>query len=150
MRHAGDTAYRHLSNLNPLYEMLPGPWRLVGILLATLAAIIASQALITGSYTLVDEAIGLKFLPRMVIRHPSNIKNQIYIATVNWILCIITISVVWFFGSSQKMEAAYGLAITITMLMTTVLLHEFLNKHLNKGTALIIALFFGSRFVKLS
>ncbi|MGA3358310.1 KUP/HAK/KT family potassium transporter, partial [Lactiplantibacillus pentosus] len=147
IRHAGDTAYRHLSNLNPFYEMLPGPWRLVGILLATLAAIIASQALITGSYTLVDEAIGLKFLPRMVIRHPSNIKNQIYIATVNWILCIITISVVWFFGSSQKMEAAYGLAITITMLMTTVLLHEFLNKHLNKGTALIIALFFG--FIEL-
>lgn len=143
IRHAGDTAYRHLSNLNPFYEMLPGSWRLVGILLATLAAIIASQALISGSYTLVDEAIGLKFLPRMVIRHPSNIKNQIYIPTVNWILCIITISVVWFFGSSQKMEAAYGLAITITMLMTTVLLHEFLNKHLNKGTALIIALFFG-------
>lgn len=147
IRHAGDTAYRHLSNLNPFYEMLPGTWRLVGILLATLAAIIASQALITGSYTLVDEAIGLKFLPRMVIRHPSNIKNQIYIATVNWILCIITISVVWFFGSSQKMEAAYGLAITITMLMTTVLLHEFLKKHLNKGTALIIALFFG--FIEL-
>ncbi len=83
----------------------------------------------------------------MVIRHPSNIKNQIYIATVNWILCIITISVVWFFGSSQKMEAAYGLAITITMLMTTVLLHEFLKKHLAKGTALIIALFFG--FIEL-
>lgn len=147
IRHAGDTAYRNLSNLNPFYEMLPGTWRLVGILLATLAAIIASQALITGSYTLVDEAIGLKFLPRMVIRHPSNIKNQIYIATVNWILCIITISVVWFFGSSQKMEAAYGLAITITMLMTTVLLHEFLKKHLAKGTALIIALFFG--FIEL-
>lgn len=147
IRHAGDTAYRNLSNLNPFYEMLPGTWRLVGIVLATLAAIIASQALITGSYTLVDEAIGLKFLPRMVIRHPSNIKNQIYIATVNWILCIITISVVWFFGSSQKMEAAYGLAITITMLMTTVLLHEFLKKHLAKGTALIIALFFG--FIEL-
>ena len=143
IRHAGDTAYRNLSNLNPFYEMLPGIWRLVGILLATLAAIIASQALISGSYTLVDEAIGLKFLPRMVIRYPSNIKNQIYIATVNWILCIITISVVWFFGSSQKMEAAYGLAITITMLMTTVLLHEFLKKHLAKGIALIIALFFG-------
>lgn len=147
IRHAGDTAYRNLSNLNPFYEMLPGTWRLVGIVLATLAAIIASQALITGSYTLADEAIGLKFLPRMVIRHPSNIKNQIYIATVNWILCIITISAVWFFGSSQKMEAAYGLAITITMLMTTVLLHEFLKKHLAKGTALIIALFFG--FIEL-
>jgi KUP system potassium uptake protein len=147
INHAQDDAFKRMSDINPFYEMLPGHWRLFGIVVATLAAIIASQALITGSYTLVDEAIGLKFLPRLVVKHPSNVKNQIYIATVNWILCIITISVVWFFGSSQKMEAAYGLAITITMLMTTVLLHEFLNKHLNKGTALIIALFFG--FIEL-
>ncbi|MFT8949696.1 MAG: KUP/HAK/KT family potassium transporter, partial [Liquorilactobacillus hordei] len=85
--HANDTAYRNLSNINPFYEILPGQWRLFGIVIATFAAIIASQALITGSYTLVNEAIGLKFLPRLIVRHPSNIKNQIYISSVNWLLC---------------------------------------------------------------
>ncbi|MCT3392039.1 KUP/HAK/KT family potassium transporter [Lentilactobacillus hilgardii] len=143
INHANDAAYRNLSDLNPFYEMLPGNWRLFGIVIATLAAIIASQALITGSYTLVDEAIGLKFLPRLIVKHPSNVKNQIYISNVNWLLCIVTLAVVWYFGNSQKMEAAYGLAITITMLMTTVLLYEFLKGSLRKGIALTIALFFG-------
>ncbi|GAF40968.1 potassium transporter [Agrilactobacillus composti DSM 18527 = JCM 14202] len=144
INHANDAAYRNLSNLNPFYEMLPGQWRLVGIIVATFAAIIASQALITGSYTLVDEAMGLKFLPRMIIKHPSNVKNQIYIATVNWLLCAVTLGVVWYFGSSQKMEAAYGLAITITMVMTTLLLFQFLKQKLNYPCALVLALFFGT------
>lgn len=143
INHANDAAYRNLSDLNPFYEMLPGHWRLFGIIVATLAAIIASQALITGSYTLVDEAIGLKFLPRLIVKHPSNVKNQIYISNVNWILCIVTLSVVWYFESSQKMEAAYGLAITITMLMTTILLYEFLKSRVHQGLALATALFFG-------
>lgn len=144
INHAHDVAFRGLSDLNPFYEMLPHDMRIIGIVIATFAAIIASQALITGSYTLVAEAMGLKFVPRMIIKHPSNIKNQIYISTVNWLLCVITLGVVWYFGSSQKMEAAYGLAITVTMVMTTILLFEFLKSKLAHVYALAIALFFGT------
>lgn len=144
INHAHDQAYANLSNLNPFYEMLPGNWRILGIVLATLAAVIASQALITGSFTLVSEAMGLKLLPRLLVKHPSDVKNQIYIANVNWILCIITLSIVWYFGNSQKMEAAYGLAITVTMLMTTILLFEFLKDRLNRISAFGIAIFFGT------
>ncbi|MCO7175713.1 KUP/HAK/KT family potassium transporter [Sporolactobacillus kofuensis] len=141
--HYQDAAYRNLLNVNPFYEMLPEQIRLFAIVIATLAAIIASQALITGSYTLVNEAIGLKFLPRMLIKRPSNIRNQMYIPTVNWFLCIITLGIVWLFQTSQHMEAAYGLAITITMLMTTLLLFEFIKDKINQWAALGMVLFFG-------
>ncbi|RYL92576.1 KUP/HAK/KT family potassium transporter [Sporolactobacillus sp. THM19-2] len=144
MSHYQDTAYRHLSVVSPFYEMLPDQLRLSAIAIATLAAIIASQALITGSYTLVNEAIGLKFIPRMVIKHPSNVRNQIYISTVNWILCIITLSIVWLFQTSHHMEAAYGLAITLTMLMTTILLYAFVKDRVSQALAACMALFFGS------
>lgn len=140
--HAKDTAFAHSTSVNPFYSMLPNAWRLPAILIAAMAAIIASQALITGSFTLVSEAIGLKFLPRMVVKHPSNIRNQIYIATVNWLLCIITLSVVWYFGSSEAMEAAYGLAITITMLMTTLLLFEYISMKVNGILAFFVSGFF--------
>lgn len=138
-----NAAYRNLLDVNPFYEMLPEQIRLFAIVIATLAAIIASQALITGSYTLVNEAIGLKFLPRMVIKRPSNIRSQIYIPTVNWFLCIITLGIVWLFQTSHHMEAAYGLAITITMLMTTLLLFEFIKDKINQFAALGMVLFFG-------
>ena len=128
--------------VNPLYAMLPSHWQLPAIIIATLAAIIASQALITGSYTLVSEAIGLKFLPRMIVKHPSDVRNQIYIGDINWILCIITLGVVWFFRSSENMEAAYGLAITITMLMTTVLLFEYIEHHISRALAILMSAFF--------
>ncbi len=140
--HENSAAFHGIKDLNPFYEMLPGIARPFAIIIATLAAIIASQALITGSYTLVDEAIGLKFLPRIIVKHPSNVRRQIYIATVNWILCAVTLFVVWFFKSSQHMEAAYGLAITITMLMTTVLLFEFLSMKIKRTFAFGIACFF--------
>ena len=140
--HEHSAAYAGIKDINPFYEMLPGTVRPFAIIIAALAAIIASQALITGSYTLVDEAIGLKFLPRFIVKHPSNVRRQIYIATVNWILCAITLFVVWFFGSSQRMEAAYGLSITITMLMTTLLLFEFLSSKIKTVLAFMIACFF--------
>ncbi|WP_195701544.1 KUP/HAK/KT family potassium transporter [Companilactobacillus futsaii] len=123
--------YNHISGINPFYEMLPGSFKIFAIIIATLAAIIASQALITGSYTLVQEAIGLKILPRLKVKFPGKVQSQLYIESVNWLLCAITISIVWGFGTSEHMEAAYGLAITLTMLMTTLLLHQFLimKKH---------------------
>jgi KUP system potassium uptake protein len=141
--HYQNAAYRNLLDVNPFYEMLPEQIRLFTIILATLAAIIASQALITGSYTLVNEAIGLKVLPRMLIKRPNDTRSQIYIPTVNWFLCAITLVIVWLFQTSQHMEAAYGLAITITMLMTTLLLFEFIKEKINQVAAFGMVLFFG-------
>lgn len=142
IKNAHNPAFAGLKNLNPFYDMLPSSLRGFAIAIAALAAIIASQALITGSFTLVDEAIGLKFLPRMIVKHPSNVRSQIYIATVNWFLCIVTFIVLWFFRSSERMESAYGLAITITMLMTTLLLFEFLSSKIKRVFAFFVALFF--------
>ncbi|WP_262314909.1 KUP/HAK/KT family potassium transporter [Lacticaseibacillus parakribbianus] len=141
--HYKDAAYANLTTINPFYEMLPHELRPFAIILATFAAIIASQALITGSYTLVHEAISLKFLPRMHITHPSTAKSQIYIGGVNWFLCLVTMSVVWYFRTSKAMEAAYGLAITVTMLMTTFLLFEYLSGRIGRLRAGLVTGFFG-------
>ena len=136
--------YHTTGDFNPFYETVPNDIRLVAIVLATIAAIIASQALITGSFTLVAEAIGMKFLPRMNIIYPSNEKGQIYIPSVNKMICAATIAIVLLFRTSAHMEAAYGLSITISMLMTTILLFEWL---ILKGVHLIwdwiFLLFFG-------
>lgn len=121
------TNYQASGDLNPFFEVVPTNLRFFAIILATVAAIIASQALVTGSFTLVAEASSLKFLPRMNIVYPSTEKGQIYIPAINKMLCIITIAVVFYFQTSEHMEAAYGLAITVTMLMTTILLFEYLG-----------------------
>jgi len=113
---------------NPFYAVMPGWFLLPGIIIATAAAIIASQALISGSYTLISEAISLNFWPRMKINYPTNIKGQLYIASVNWALFFLCVFVILFFQRSSNMEAAYGLSITITMLMTTALLSVYLNQ----------------------
>src|SRR5699024_2060411 len=87
--------------------------------------------LITGSFTLVEEAVVLKLLPKMKVEHPSLSRGQIYIRTINWSLCICTLLVLVYFRTSERMEAAYGLAITITMLMTTILLSQYLKGKVN-------------------
>lgn len=135
--------YSHMTGINPFYEMLPGEFKIFAIIIATLAAIIASQALITGSFTLVQEAIGLKILPRLKVKFPGEVQSQLYIGTINWLLCAITISIVWGFQTSEHMEAAYGLAITLTMLMTTLLLHQFLimKKHTVFANFFVIGFF---------
>lgn len=130
--------------LNPFFEMIPANIRLFAIILATIAAVIASQALITGSFTLVAEASGLKFLPRMTINYPSNEKGQIYIPSINKGICVATIAIVLYFQTSAHMEAAYGLSITISMLMTTILLYEWLvMKKVNTVWNWIFLIFFG-------
>ncbi|QBX93199.1 KUP/HAK/KT family potassium transporter [Lactiplantibacillus plantarum] len=141
LTHYQDAAWRNATNVNPFYAMVPAGGQIAMIILATAAAIIASQALITGSYTLVDEAVGLKFLPRMIIKHPSNVRSQIYIGAINWLLCLVTLGIVWLFQTSAHMEAAYGLAITLTMLMTTILLSQWI--HMKGHRALALALLFG-------
>ncbi len=118
---------------NPFYAIMP-PWFLMpGIVIATVAAIIASQAMITSSFTLISEAISLNFWPKVRINYPTNIKGQMYISSINWILYICCVGIVLFFQKSSNMEAAYGLTINITMLMTTILLGVYLYyKHVPK------------------
>ncbi|MCU0362073.1 MAG: KUP/HAK/KT family potassium transporter [Bacteroidales bacterium] len=114
--------YREGMDVNPFFAIMPGWFLFTGVIIATLASIIASQALISGSFTLLSEAVSLNFWPKIRIINPTFIKGQVYIPFVNWSLLAMCSLVVVFFGSSSDMEAAYGLAITITMIMTTLLL----------------------------
>ena len=134
-----------IPDLNPFFLMLPEVMRPFAVLLGALAAVIASQALITGSYTLVSEAISIDLLPHLEIRYPSDTKGQLYIATVNSILWIGCSLVVLYFRSGARMEAAYGLAITVTMLMTTLLISVYLRR-IRKQAVLswVVLLVFGA------
>ncbi len=129
-----------LDGRNPFFEIMPQWFLITGIMIATSATIIASQAMITGSYTLVNEAINLNFWPRVAVRQPSEIKGQIYIPSVNIMLWIGCISMVLFFKNSSQMEGAYGLAITITMLITTYLLTFFLIYKLKWNKIIVFTL----------
>lgn len=116
-----------LDGRNPFYEIMPEWFLLPGILIATAATIIASQALISGSYTLVSEAMSLNFWPRITVRQPTERKGQIYIPSVNLLLWVGCILMILYFKNSAHMEAAYGFSITIAMLMTTIMLGYFLR-----------------------
>lgn len=116
----------YLNNRNPFFEMMPQWFLLPSIVIATLAAIVASQALISGSFTLINEAINLNFWQRVGVKQPSNTKGQIYIPSVNTILWLGCVFIILYFQDSSHMEAAYGLAITLAMITTTILLSYFL------------------------
>lgn len=136
---------QQINNLNPFFQMLPKGWLIIGVGFATIAAVIASQALITGSFTLVSEAIKLKLLPRLKIMYPGNSIGQMYIPAVNLILWLACSLIVVTFRTSHHMEAAYGLSITVTMLMTTVLLYFYLiQSNYSKWFAWIVSFFFGA------
>lgn len=139
IRHRGDAALYEIPDMNPFFEMVPAQLRLPVVVLSTLAAIIASQALITGAFTMVSEACKLDLMPHMQIVYPSRTMGQLYIPLVNFCLWIGCSLLVLYFQSSHRMEAAYGLAITVTMLMTTILLFVFLRKR--KGRTLLAVLF---------
>jgi len=115
-----------VNEINPFYGMMPQWFLLTGIVIATAAAIIASQALISGSFTLISEAISLNFWPKINILHPTLLRGQVYVPFMNWFLWIACSSVVIMFRESINLEAAYGLSITITMIMTTLLLSNYL------------------------
>ena len=132
----------HLNGRNPFFEVMPEWFLLPGIIIATSAAIIASQALISGSYTLINEAMNLNFWPRVNVRQPTETKGQIYIPSVNTILWIGCILMILYFQSSSHMEAAYGFSITIAMLMTTLLLSYFLIYRLKWNHYAVIGLLF--------
>lgn len=131
--YAGQTAFlmHHIGGkmegTTPFYSIVPLAILPFGIAIATLAAIIASQALISGAFTLVGEAIRLHFWYRQKIVYPTDFKGQLYIPQVNWLLLAGCIGVVLYFHESKHMEAAYGLSVTLTMMMTTVLLSVYLR-----------------------
>ena len=118
-----------LTGRNPFFEIMPEWFLLPGVIVATVAAVIASQALISGSFTLIGEAINLNFWPRVAIKFPTETKGQLYIPSVNWLLWAGCIGVMLYFKESAHMEAAYGLFITVAMLMTTLLLAYYLIYH---------------------
>ncbi len=117
----------HNYTTNPFFGIMPSWFLVFGVIIATAAAIIASQSLISGSFTIFNEAMSLNFWPRQHINHPSNVRGPLYIPFVNWFLMFACIAVVLIFQDSSNMEAAYGLSITITMLMTSVLLLYYMK-----------------------
>lgn len=110
---------------NPFYLIMPEWFLPFGITIATAAAVIASQAVITGTYTLINEAVRLNFWPKVRIKYPTELKGQLYIPSINWLLFLGCVMVVLYFEVSAKMEAAYGLAIILCMISTTILLSYY-------------------------
>ena len=123
LRHLGAP----LGERNLFFEMIPAWGLLPAIGLCTMATIIASQALISGSYTLIIEALRLNFWPKVKVSYPTELRGQAYVPSLNWLLCAGCVGVVLYFRESSRMEAAFGLAVTVTMLMTTVLLAYYLR-----------------------
>jgi KUP system potassium uptake protein len=112
--------------INAFYDLMPEWFIIIGVVIATSAAIIASQAMISGSFTLISEAMRLNLWPKLKIRYPSEEKGQLFIPSLNLLMFLGCVGIVLYFRTSSRMEAAYGLAIIITMLMTTVLFSNFL------------------------
>ncbi len=117
------------TGFNPFYAIMPSWFKLVGIIIATVAAVIASQALISGSFTLISEAMRLNLWPKMKINYPTEEKGQLYIPGISLLLYIGCVGIVLFFQKSSNMEAAYGLAITMCMISTSILFANFLVSH---------------------
>jgi KUP system potassium uptake protein len=139
LNHPGQIA----AGTNPFFGIMPMWFSFIGIAMATMAAIIASQALISGSFTIVSEAISLDLWPNIRIKYPTKIKGQMFIPKVNYTLMILSILIIIIFRSSSNMEAAYGLSITITMLMTTLLLFIYFHfKHYSYWVSVPLTLFF--------
>lgn len=130
MEHAGKTLTQLSGSPevpgNPFYLLMPQWFLPFGIAIATSAAVIASQALISGSFTLISEAMRLNFWPKVSVKFPTELKGQIYIPSINWLLFIGCVFITLHFRESGNMEAAYGLAIVLCMIMTTILLGYYM------------------------
>ncbi len=127
IKHQGDTLMNlGGKNANPFYLIMDSWFLPIGIVVATMAAVIASQALISGSFTLINEAMRLNFWPKVKIKYPTDLKGQLYIPSINWLLFLGCVGIVLHFEESGNMEAAYGLAIILCMIMTTILLNFYL------------------------
>nr|WP_250318140.1 KUP/HAK/KT family potassium transporter [Pedobacter sp. B4-66] len=130
---------KYNTTLNPFFEIVPAEYLLFMVALATCAAVIASQAMITGSFTLISEAVRLNLWPKVRINYPSNQKGQIYVPSINWILWAGCMGVVLIFKNSGAMEGAYGLAINLTFLSTTILIAAYMKR--KKVPIYVIAVF---------
>ncbi|WP_420868069.1 KUP/HAK/KT family potassium transporter [Bifidobacterium simiarum] len=115
-----------IKSLNPFFQMMTPSLRSVAVVLSVAAGVIASQALITGAFTMVSEATGLNWMPHLQVRYPARTRGQLYIPAVNIVLCAATLSVLAMFKDSEHITAAYGLALTITMITTTILLAAYI------------------------
>jgi len=136
-----DTAAREQYNINAFFDLMPQWFVLPGVIIATTAAIIASQAMISGSFTLISEAMRLNLWPKLRVRYPSETRGQLFIPSINFFMFLGCVGVVLYFRESSKMEAAYGLAIIITMIATTILFANYMVLHrVKKG---FIYLFLG-------
>jgi KUP system potassium uptake protein len=135
---------QYLGSRIPFYAIMPEWFLIAGIVIATMATIIASQALISGTFSLINEAMKLKLWPASRVRYPSESMGQMYIPAMNWILMVGSILVVVIFKESSAMEGAYGLAITVNMLMTTSLLVHYFStaKHSTYRSILLASVFF--------
>lgn len=128
---------------NPFYAIVPDFFLPYSIIISTTAAIIASQALITGSFTLINEAMRLNLWPKMKVKYPTELRGQIYIPALNWMMLAGCIFITLYFKKSENMEAAYGMAIITTFLMTTTLLNFYLHmKRYNFGFILVFISFY--------
>ena len=125
---------------NPFYGVMPQEFKIIGIVIATMAAIIASQALISGSFTLISEAMRLNLWPKMRINYPSEERGQLYVPGVNWLLFFGCIGITLYFQKASSMEAAYGLAITLCMLATSILFANYLVLHRVKSVWIYVYL----------
>ncbi|MDD6373314.1 MAG: KUP/HAK/KT family potassium transporter [Bifidobacteriaceae bacterium] len=126
LRSGSDPAFAGVSGINPFFQMMPPALRYVAVVLSVAAGVIASQALITGAFTMVSEATRLNWMPHLQVRYPASTRGQLYIPTVNRVLCVATLAVLAIFRDSEHISAAYGLALTITMITTTILLSVYL------------------------
>jgi KUP system potassium uptake protein len=124
--HEGQTL-ESMKASNPFFAIMPESFMPYGIVIATVAAVIASQALISGSFTLINEAMRLNLWPKVEVKYPTDLRGQIYIPSLNWLLLAGCIMVVFHFRESANMESAYGLAIVLCMLMTTTLLNFYMH-----------------------
>lgn len=122
LQHQNDKSLWSVEGLNPFFQMLEPNVRYIAVILSVTAGIIASQALITGAYTMVSEATSLNWMPHLQVRYPARTRGQLYIPVVNVVLCVATITVLAVFRDSEHISGAYGLALTLTMLATTILL----------------------------
>ena len=136
-----DTATINAEGINAFYDLMPNWFIVPGVIIATSAAIIASQAMVTGSFTLINEAIRLNLWPKLKINYPSEARGQIFIPAINTLLFVGCVGVVLFFRESAKMEAAYGLAIITTMFMTTILFANYMVLHRVKPILIYVFLF---------
>ena len=149
LSYAGQTAWlvahegEIVSNISPFYSTIPSGMYILAVIIATLATIIASQALISGCFTLVNEGIRLNIWPRHKVHFPSDIKGQLYIPFINWFLMFACIAMVLYFEKSTNMEAAFGLSVTLTMLVTSFLVVMYLlTKRIPKPWIILFSLIF--------